>query len=73
MMAATITQEHHISIDGKPYVVFAEIKNAAPVERWRLATVNGGDWTVVASSHASRKEAYDALYLLALAQTRRAV
>lgn len=64
-MAATITQEHAVSIEGTDYVIFAEIRNGAPAERWRIAIVCGGDWRVCASSHCSRKEAFDSLYLLA--------
>lgn len=65
-MAANITQEHRLSIDGRDYVLFAETRNGAPAERWRIAIVCGGEWRVCASSHPSRKEAFDKLYLLAI-------
>lgn len=65
-MAATIVHEHLITIDNKEFAVFAEVRNGAPAERWRIAIIVGGDWKVCSSSHVSRKEAFDALYLLAL-------
>jgi len=68
-MAASITQEHRISVDGTDYVIFAEIRNGCTAERWRIAVVTGGDWRVCASSHVSRKEAFDCLYLLAFQVT----
>jgi hypothetical protein len=65
-MAATIVREHRISIDGAEWVVFSEVRNGAPAERWRLAAVLGNDWRVCPTSHVSRKEAFDKLYLVAL-------
>ncbi len=66
-MAATITHEHRITIDGAAWVIFAEVRNGMTAERWRIAAVSGEDWRIWATSHASRKEAFDKLYLVALA------